>query len=97
LVIKTATSPVKCNDIALPRWKLGGKWYCSFPALRDCTEPSQLPVDLVKIIDGDNLGLGLGKSIFSKEQMEEFARVSSQPKHTQSVSGGSSRVGIHRM
>ena len=38
LVIKTAAAPVRCNDIAPPRWKLGGKWYCSFPALRDCAE-----------------------------------------------------------
>jgi hypothetical protein len=35
LVIKTAAATVRCNDIALPRWKLRGKWYCSFPALRD--------------------------------------------------------------
>ncbi len=27
LVIKTAAAPVRCNDIAPPRWKLGGKWY----------------------------------------------------------------------
>jgi hypothetical protein len=53
LVIKT----VRCNDIAPPRWKLGGKWYCSFPALRDCAEPSQLPVDPVKVSDNDILGL----------------------------------------
>ncbi len=33
LVIKTAAAPVRCNDIAPPRWRLGGKWYCSFPAL----------------------------------------------------------------
>jgi hypothetical protein len=25
-VIKAAASPVRCNDIAPPRWKLGGKW-----------------------------------------------------------------------
>jgi hypothetical protein len=57
LVIKTAASPVRCNDMAPPRWKLG-KWYCSFPALRDCVEPSQLPLDLVKVNDVDILGLG---------------------------------------
>jgi hypothetical protein len=74
LVIKTAVAPVRCNDIAPPRWKLGGKWYRSFPALRDCAEPSQLPVDPVKIAVVDILGLGLGKSIYSKEQMEQFAR-----------------------
>jgi hypothetical protein len=66
LVIKTAAAPV--------RWKLGGKWYCSFPALRDCAEPAQLPVDPVKVSDVNLLNLGLGRSIYSKEQMEDFAR-----------------------
>jgi hypothetical protein len=74
LVIKTAAAPVRCNDIAPPRWKLGGKWYCSFPGLRDCAEPAQLPVDPVKVSDVNLLNLGLGRSIYSKEQMEDFAR-----------------------
>jgi hypothetical protein len=74
LVIKTAAAPVRCNVIAPPRWKLGGKWYCSFPALRDCAEPAQLPVDPVKISDVNLLNLGLGRSIYSKEQMEDFAQ-----------------------
>ncbi len=73
LVIKRAAAPVRCNNIAPPRWKLGGKWYCSFPALRDCMEPAQLPVDPVKISDINLLNLGLGRSIYSKEQMEDFA------------------------
>jgi hypothetical protein len=34
LVIKTAAALVRCNDLVPPRWKLGGKWYCSFPELR---------------------------------------------------------------
>jgi hypothetical protein len=74
LDIKTAAAPVRCNDIAPLRWKLGGKWYFGFSALRDCAEPSQLPVDPVKVSDLDILGLGLGKSIYSKEQKEEFVR-----------------------
>jgi hypothetical protein len=74
LVIKTAAAPVRCNDIVPLRWKLGGKWYCSFPTLRDCAEPAQLPVDPVKITDVNVLELGLGRSIYSKEQMEDFAR-----------------------
>ncbi len=28
-VIKSAGSPVHCNDIAPLRYKVGGKWYCS--------------------------------------------------------------------
>jgi hypothetical protein len=72
LVIKTA--PVRCNDIAPPRRKLGGKWYCSFPALRDCAEPAQLPVDPVKISDVNVLDLGLGRSIYSKVDYHTFYR-----------------------
>jgi hypothetical protein len=44
LVIKTAAVPVRCNDIAPTHWKIGEKWYCSFPAMRDGAEPSQLLV-----------------------------------------------------
>ncbi len=44
------------------------------PALRDCPEPSQLPVDPVKVSNVDILGLGLGKNICSKGQMEELIR-----------------------
>jgi hypothetical protein len=63
LDIKKAAAPVRCKDITPPRWKLGGKWFCNFPALRDCAELSQLPVDPVKISDVYIMGLGLGKSI----------------------------------
>ncbi len=42
--------------------------------MRDCAEPAQLPVDPVKITDVNVLDLGLGKSIYSKKQMEDFAR-----------------------
>jgi hypothetical protein len=38
-VIKSAAAPVRCNDIAPPRWKLSGCWYCAFPQIRDCAEP----------------------------------------------------------
>jgi hypothetical protein len=48
--------------------------FCSFPAMRNCAEPSQLPVDPVKVSDLDILGLGLGKSVYSKEQMDKFVQ-----------------------
>jgi hypothetical protein len=35
-VIMSAASPVHCNDFAPPRYKSGGKWYCSYPMLREC-------------------------------------------------------------
>ncbi len=31
-VIKAAAAPVRCNDVAPPRWRLNGRWYCAFPA-----------------------------------------------------------------
>jgi hypothetical protein len=68
LVIKTAAAPVRCNDIAPLRWKLGGKWYCSFLALRDCAEPAQLPVDPVKISDVNVLDLDWGEAYTAKSK-----------------------------
>jgi hypothetical protein len=28
-VIKAAAAPVRCNDVAPPRWWLNGRWYCA--------------------------------------------------------------------
>jgi hypothetical protein len=72
-VIKSAGSPVHCNDIAPPRYKVGGKWYCSYPELRECHDPAMLPVDEVKIDPVTVNNIGLGKSIYTKKQLEEFA------------------------
>jgi hypothetical protein len=48
-VIKSAGSPIHCNDFAPPRYKVGGKWYCSYPVLKECHDPAMLPVDEVRI------------------------------------------------
>jgi hypothetical protein len=48
-VIKSAGSQIHCNDVAPPRYKVGGKWYCSYPELKECHDPSMLPVDEVRI------------------------------------------------
>ena len=42
-MIKAAAVPVRCNDVAPPRWRLNGRWYCDFPEIRDCTEPGRSP------------------------------------------------------
>jgi hypothetical protein len=49
IVIKSAGSPMHCNDVAPPRYKVGGKWYCSHPVLKECHDPAMLPVDEVRI------------------------------------------------
>jgi hypothetical protein len=72
-VIKSAGSPVHCNDVAPPRYQLGGKWYCSYPEIRECHDPAMLPVEEVKIEDVKLTNLGLGKSIYTKGQLEEFS------------------------
>jgi hypothetical protein len=47
--ITLAGSPVHCNDIAPPEYKLGGKCYCCYPELRVCHNPAMLPVDEIQI------------------------------------------------
>jgi hypothetical protein len=73
-MIKSAGSPIHCNDVALPRYKVGGKWYCSYPEMKECHDPEMLPVDEVLIDPVEVNDIGLGKSIYTKEQLEEFAR-----------------------
>jgi hypothetical protein len=62
-VIKSAGSPIHCNDVAPPRYKVGGKWYCSYPELKECHDPVMLPVDKVRIDPVKVNDIGLGKSI----------------------------------
>jgi hypothetical protein len=73
-VIKSAGSPIHGKDVAPPRYKVGGKWYCSYPELKECHGPEMLPVNEVRIDPVKVNDIGLGKSIYAKEQLEEFAR-----------------------
>jgi hypothetical protein len=73
-VIKSAGAPIHCNDVAPPRYKVGGKWYCSYPQLKECYDPAMLPVDKVRIDPVEVNNIGLGKSIYMRKQLEEFAR-----------------------
>jgi hypothetical protein len=60
-LVQCATAmQVGCNDIAPPRYKVGGKWYCSYPELRERHDPAMLPVDEVKIdlVNVNNIRLG---------------------------------------
>ncbi len=74
-VIKSAGSLVHCNDIVPPRYTVGGKWYCSYPDLRECHDHTMLPVDEVKIDPVTVNNIELGKSIYPKEQLEELATI----------------------
>jgi hypothetical protein len=71
-VITSAGSPVHCNVVAPPRYKLGGKWYCSYPGLREYHDPAMLPVDDVQIETLRMNDIWLGKSIYMKKQLVEF-------------------------
>ncbi len=73
-VIKSAGSPIHCNDVAPPRYKVGGKWYCNYPEPKECHYPEMLPVDEVRIDPVKVNNIGLGKSIYTQEQLDEFAR-----------------------
>jgi hypothetical protein len=59
--------------ISPPQVQGAGKWYCSYLDLRECHDPAMLPVDEVKIDPVTVNNIGLGKSIYTKEQLEEFA------------------------
>jgi hypothetical protein len=61
-VITSAGSPMHCNDVAPPRHKLGGKWYCTYPELRECHDPTMLSVDEVQTKRLRMNDLGLGKA-----------------------------------
>jgi hypothetical protein len=73
-VIKAAATPVRCNDIAPPHWRLNRRWYCAYPQIRDCGEPGRIPIKPVNIDDVGVMNLGLGRSIYSPEQLEEIKR-----------------------
>jgi hypothetical protein len=52
---------------------VGGKWYCSYLDLKEYHDPAMMPVDEVKIDPVIVNNIGLRKSIYTREQLEEFA------------------------
>jgi hypothetical protein len=61
-VIKSAGLPIHCKDVAPPRYKVGGKWYCSYPELNECHDPVMLPVDEVRIDPSKSTTSGWGRA-----------------------------------
>jgi hypothetical protein len=72
-VIKATPALARYNNIAPPRWRLNGRWYGAFPEIRDCAEPGRIPMKPITIDDIKVINLGLGRSIYSPVQLEEFA------------------------
>jgi hypothetical protein len=65
---------VRCNDIPPPRRRLNGRWYCAFPEIRDWAKQGRIPIKPITIDDVTVMNLGLGRSIYSPAQLEEFTR-----------------------
>jgi hypothetical protein len=61
-VITSAGSPGHCNDVAPPRHKLGGEWYCTYPEPRESHDPTMLSADEVQIESLPMNDLGLRKA-----------------------------------
>jgi len=73
LVLRPTGVIIKCNSIAPPRYSISGKFYCAFPeGLRECHAPNTLPLTPLEIKEDDEEVIGLGRSIYSHAQMEEF-------------------------
>jgi hypothetical protein len=70
-VIKSAALPSGHNDRAPPWWWW---WYCGHPYIWECAHARDLPVEAVQVDKDNLLDLGLGRSIYSKVQVEEFLK-----------------------
>jgi hypothetical protein len=73
-VINMCGSVVKCNEIAPPRFSIGGKWYCLIEGrgLSECHKLLSLPLSPVQIDQDPPQQWGLGRSIYSPKQLEAF-------------------------
>jgi hypothetical protein len=67
-VLKTLAVPIRCTDIALPRFSISRRWYCLIEnrGLSECHEPLSLPVSPIEVDEDGNEKWGLGRSIYSK-------------------------------
>jgi hypothetical protein len=73
-IIKTHAVPVRCTDIAPPRFLIGGRWYCLFKGrgLSECHSPLNIHIATVEIEHEDSPKWGLGRSIYSPKQLRTF-------------------------
>jgi hypothetical protein len=73
-IIKTHAVPVRCTDIVPPRFLIGGCWYSLFEGrgLSECHSPLNIPVATVEIDQDPLPKWGLGRSIYSPDQLKAF-------------------------
>ena len=70
------TSDIPCDRLFPARWKLGSKWYCSFPELSPCDAPDQLEPSFRLNSDSDDQDIteGVGHGIFTDEMRSSHER-----------------------
>jgi hypothetical protein len=90
-VLKLAALPTQCNNITLPSWNIARLWYCAYPSIWECALPRNLPINEVQVEEDDLLGLGLGRPIYIKAQVEEFLKFRT-PRDQTDLSAGDSRA-----
>lgn len=65
---------IPCSDVMPPRWKMGGEWYCSHPRVLPCEKPQQLNLSVTPYHSLHDFTMGLGRGIYSTEQLEQHRR-----------------------
>jgi hypothetical protein len=73
-VLRTHAVPIKCTVVAPPRFNIDGRWYFLIEnrGLSECHEPLSLLISPVDIGQDSEEKWGLGRSIYSKEQLDAF-------------------------
>ena len=85
-ILKLAGTVIRCNDVAPPRYLIQGMWYCAYPALRECHAPGELPIVSLGI---GNVPppTGLGRSIYTEQQLNEFFEFPASSKFKNGIFG----------
>jgi hypothetical protein len=73
-MIKSAGSPIHCNDVAPPRYKVGGQMVLQLPRAQGVPRSRDAARRRGPDLPCQGQLHWLGKSIYTKEQLEEFAR-----------------------